>query len=153
MTKVDIIEYLTSLPNSLKTSFHNDKRLWLARILVGLVILWNLQAALMFIISPEIFAPGFQLAGVPGDATMRGFGILFLMWNVPYVVAFWHPRKYKVSLIEALVMQFLGLVGESFILLNLPVEFGILRGSIFRFVAFDAAGLLMLTGAFWLAKE
>jgi hypothetical protein len=153
MTKLDMSEYLKSLPNKLRMSLRKDKHLWIARILVGVVILWNLQAALMFIISPEIFAPGFQLAGVTGDAAVRGFGILFVMWNVPYAVAFWHPRKYKVSLIEALVMQFLGVVGESFILLNLPVEFGILRGSIIRFIIFDAAGLLALAGAFLILKE
>jgi hypothetical protein len=153
MSKLDISEHLKSLPNRVAKSFLNDKRLWLARILIALVILWNLQAALMFIISPETFAPGFQLAGVPGDAAVRGVGILFLMWNVPYAVAFWNPRKYKLSLSEALVMQSLGVVGESFIFFNLPVEFGILRGSILRFILFDAAGLLALASAFWLVKE
>jgi hypothetical protein len=153
MDKFDVDENLKSLTDKIRTGLQKDWQLWLARLLIALVITWNLQAALMFIISPGVFAPGFELAGLPGDAAVRGTGILFVMWNVPYLFAFWHPRRNRVSLIEILIMQLLGVVGESFIFLNLPVEFHILRGSILRFIAFDATGLLMLAGAFWLAKE
>ena len=80
-------------------------RLWLARALIFTVIAWNLQAAFVFLASPETFAPGFELGGIPGAAAVRGIAVLFVMWNVPYVVAAWHPRKHKLALKEALAQQ------------------------------------------------
>lgn len=127
-------------------------RLWLARILIGLVIAWNVQAALIFLISPGAFASGFELNGIPGAAAVRGIAVLFLMWNVPYIVACWHPRRHILSLMEALAMQSLGLIGETCILLTLSQEQTILQTSILRFIAFDAAGLIALIMAFWLVR-
>ena len=124
-------------------------RLWLSRILIAVVTAWNLQAALVFILWPERFAPGFELTGVPGAAAVRGTGILFLMWNVPYLVALWHPRKYRLALGLALAMQLIGLVGESMILFSLPDGYAQLRASITRFIAFDGSGLLLLLIAFF----
>jgi len=129
-----------------------DLRLWIARFLIALVTAWNLQAALVFILWPERFAPGFELPGVPGAAAVRGTGILFLMWNVPYLVALWHPRRYRLALGLALAMQFIGLVGESLMLATLPGGYTLLRASITRFVAFDASGLVLLAVAFWLSN-
>ena len=128
-------------------------RLWLTRGLIALVTAWNLQAALLFILWPERYAPGFELTGIPGTAAVRGTGILFLMWNVPYVVALWHPYKYKLALVMALVMQLIGLVGESVILFNLPDGHTLLRASIMRFITFDAIGLVLLLGAFWVSRQ
>jgi len=128
-------------------------RLWLARGLIGLVTAWNLQAALVFILWPGRFASGFELAGVPGAAAVRGTGILFLMWNVPYLVALWHPRRYRLALGMALAMQSIGLVGESLILATLPGGHVLLRASIIRFITFDGGGLLLLAGAFMLVRQ
>ncbi len=127
-------------------------RLWLARILIGLVIAWNLQAALAFFIEPGVFAPSFELNNLPGFTAMRGIAVLFVMWNVPYFVAAWHPSRYKLSLKEALIMQSLGLIGETGILITLPPGHAILHNAILRFIAFDAAGLAALILAFWLAR-
>ena len=132
---------------------HQDYALWLARGLVALVAAWNLQAALVFILWPERFAFGFELSGVPGDAAVRGTGILFVMWNVPYLLALWHPGKYRLALGMALVMQLIGLVGESLMLTALPQEHALLRTSIFRFIIFDGSGLLLLTVSFWLVQR
>jgi hypothetical protein len=129
-----------------------DVRLWAARFLIALVAAWNLQAALVFILWPERFAPGFELGGVPGATAVRGTGILFLMWNVPYLVGLWHPRKYCLALGMALAMQFISLVGESLILVTLPQGHTLLRASIIRFINFDGSGLLLLVLAFWLVK-
>jgi hypothetical protein len=41
-----------------------DFRLWAARILIGVVIAWNLQCALVFFLHPETFSPGFELTGI-----------------------------------------------------------------------------------------
>jgi hypothetical protein len=127
-------------------------RLWLARLLIFVVIAWNLQAALAFFLAPGAFAPGFALSGVPGEAAVRGIAVLFVMWNVPYLVAGWHPQRHKTSLKEALVMQFIGLAGETYIFATLGADFAILQASILRFMAFDAAGLALLVAAFWLAR-
>ena len=128
-------------------------RLWIARLLIGLVTAWNLQAAITFILWPDQYAPGFELTGVPGAAAIRGTGILFVMWNVPYLVALWHPHKYRLVLGLALVMQFIGLLGESSILFTLPNGHALLSVSILRFIAFDSSGLLLLGSAFWLVRD
>lgn len=75
---------------------------------------------------------------------LRGLGILFVMWNVPYAVAMWHPVRYRVSLYEALAMQTIGLVGESIIYYTLSPDHDVLRDSILRFITFDAVGLVLL---------
>jgi hypothetical protein len=82
----------------------------LARVLISLVILVNLQCAVLFLVGPVRYAPGFQLSGEVGGAVVRGFGVLFLMWNVPYFVALWHPVRHWISLLEAVAMQFIGLL-------------------------------------------
>ena len=128
-------------------------RLWVSRILIGIVTAWNLQAALVFILWPERFAPGFELTGEPGAVAVRGTGILFLMWNVPYLVALWHPVRYRLALSMALAMQLIGLVGESLLLLSLPNGYVLLRASILRFITFDGSGLLLLVMAFWLVRR
>ncbi len=129
------------------------RRLGIARFLIAAVIGWNLQVAYVFLLYPERFVSGFELSALPGEAAVRGMAILFFMWNVPYLVAFWNPRKYRISLIEAIAMQGIGLVGESFILSTLGVGHALLRTSIIRFIAFDGAGLIFLIGAFLLTNH
>jgi hypothetical protein len=129
------------------------RRIWFARILIAAVIAWNLQAAIVFLITPDVFSPGFELSGVPGAAAIRGIAVLFVMWNVPYIVACWHPQKHSLALKEALAMQTIGLLGESWIYLSLSAEHTLLQGSILRFISFDAAGLALLVVAFVLARQ
>jgi hypothetical protein len=119
-------------------------RLWAARILIGAVIVWNVQCAVAFLAAPGKYAPGFELAGPAGEAIVRGLGVLFLMWNVPYVVALLHPVRHRTSLYEAVAMQAIGLVGESLILWTLGAGHPIASSSILRFIAFDGAGLVLL---------
>jgi len=125
-------------------------RVWLARFLIIAVMLINVQCALIFLIAPSWFAPSYELNGEVGDAVIRAFGVLFLMWNVPYVVAAWNPRRHRVSLWQAIMMQAIGLIGETGILLSLSSSHLILRGSIFRFIVFDGAGLIALIVALFL---
>ena len=106
-----------------------------------------------FCFNPAVFAPGFELSGVPGEAAVRGFGALFVMWNIPYLVALWQPRRNRLSLSEALVMQSVGVVGESLILFSIPFAHVVLRSSLLRFILFDGAGVLLLFGAVWLARK
>lgn len=128
-------------------------RLNLARGLIGIVILFNLQAAVVFLFWPANYVPAFELEGAVGEAMLRGLGVLFIMWNVPYAVAMWNPLRYRISLYEALAMQTIGLVGETIILSRLPVVHNLARASISRFIAFDAVGLVLLIIAAWLTRK
>jgi len=126
-----------------KVNFH----LWATRLLIAVVVAWNLECALVFWLNPGVFAPGFELTGVPGAAAVQGFAVLFVMWNIPYLVAFWHPIRHRHSVWEALVMQTVGVIGESLILFSLPAGHAILHASLLRFILFDATGVLLLIGA------
>jgi hypothetical protein len=128
----------------------NSKPAWrpvAARLLIGTVAFFNLQCAGLFIIFPTAYSPSFELAGVPGRAMLQGLGLLFIMWNIPYLVALSDPIKRKISLTEATIMQTIGLVGESLLMITLPPGHDILRASVFRFILFDAAGLFLLCAA------
>lgn len=127
-------------------------RLWIGRILIGLVLFINLQSAIAFIWTPQAYAHGLELQGTVGNATMRGFGVLFLMWNVPYAVAVLNPHKYRISLYEAIAMQAIGLFGESILIWTLPSEHLVLRSSVRRFIVFDGAGLVLLLLSTWITR-
>ena len=128
-------------------------RLNLSRGLIGLVILWNLQAGLVFLLWPERYTAAFELQGDAGAAALRGIGVLFLMWNVPYLVALWHPVRHRISLYEALAMQTIGQLGESVMYLTLPAIQIVLRVALLRFIAFDALGLALLLIAVWITRQ
>jgi hypothetical protein len=119
----------------------------LTRILIGLVLLDNLQAAILFLVSPGAFTPGFELTGVVGNAVIQGIGLLFLMWCVPYFVAFLDPFRHKVALLESVIMQAIGLIGETVLLFLLPTGHATLNLTIQRFILFDGLGLLLLLAA------
>ena len=93
------------------------------------------------------------MTGAAGEAAVRGMGVLFLMWNVPYAVALWHPVRHRVSLYEAVAMQGIGVAGETLIWLSLPAAMVVARTSIGRFILFDAAGLALLALALLLSRR
>jgi hypothetical protein len=128
-------------------------RLWLARLLIGLVLFFNIQCAVLFLWKPEFFAPSFELAEAPGIALVRGLGLLFLMWNVPYAVAISNPQKRRISLYEAIAMQTIALVGETLIYLTLPATHPIPQQTLIRFIAFDGGGLAALLLAAWIVPR
>jgi hypothetical protein len=55
-----------------------------------------------------------------------------------------HPLRHFVSLIEAVIMQFIGVTGETLILLGLPGEHPLIEASVGRFILFDSAELVCL---------
>ena len=128
-------------------------RLWISRVLIGAVILWNVQCAIAFLAAPGTYAPGVELAGPAGEAMVRGLGVLFLMWNVPYVVALLHPVRHRTSLYEAVAMQTIGLAGESLILWSLGAGHPAVSSTVLRFIAFDGAGLMLLALAVWMTHR
>ncbi len=117
---------------------------WAARILIGLVLFFNVQCALLFLIFPDRFSPGFELQGAVGAGMVRALGILFLMWNVPYVVAAAQPVRWRISLYEAIAMQAIGLMGESLLLVTFPQDHAAIRETVIRFIVFDGTGLVFL---------
>ena len=126
----------------------------LSQLLVGVVFAWNVQCALAFLFKPAAFAPGFELTGAIGEAVLRSMGVLFLMWNVPYGVALWNPVRHRLAMFEALVMQTVSLMGESWVYATLPaVEHAVARQSLARFMAFDALGLAALVLATWISRK
>lgn len=123
-----------------------------ARIAVAVVFLLNVQCALQFVLWPAAFAGAYELSGVAGEAAVRGLGVAFLMWNTTYPAVIASPRRFRALYVVVLAQQVIGLAGESAILLGLPAGHDVLAASILRFVAFDAAGLVLMAAAFvWLA--
>lgn len=124
--------------------------LFLIRGMIIMVLFINVQCAIWFLINPTYYAPFYELVGIPGETAIQGFGILFLMWNVPYAIAAYQPIRYRISLFEAVLMQSIGVIGESIIFWGLPGGYPILEGAIKRFIIFDALGLLALIIASYL---
>jgi hypothetical protein len=131
----------------------SNNRLWLARALIGLVLFFNLQCALLFLWRPEDYVAGFGLSGAAGMGMLRALGLLFVMWNVPYVFACVHPIKYRISLIEAVIMQAIGLVGETIILISGNYQDALIQVTMKRFILFDGMGLAMLLLVFELSRS
>ena len=125
---------------------------WLARAAVALVFAWNVLCALQFIFQPVEYAQGSGLAGTPTDqAVISGLGVAFLMWNVTYPLVIAQPSKHRTLFAVVLAQQAIGLVGESAILARLFTQGAdslAVVGSIQRFIAFDAAGLVIMGIAF-----
>jgi hypothetical protein len=107
----------------------------------------------MFIIKPDAFTWGFELNGETGEAMIQGLGVLFLMWNIPYVFAVWNPIKFRISLYEAILMQTIGVFGESLILVSISGYHPIVQSTILRFIAFDAFGLFALIVSAWITRQ
>ncbi len=122
----------------------------IARLLIGLVTFFNLQCALYFLFRPADYAPGFELTGVPGSSIIQGMGLLFIMWNIPYLFALVNPLKYTISLVEAVIMQAVGVFGETILLMVLKGEHPLVKASVLRFIYFDGGGLVLLVIALFL---
>ncbi len=131
---------------------HISIRIWITRLLIGIVTAWNLQAAFAFIFTPSGFVRAYELSGTAGEAAIRGVGVLFLMWNVPYLFAVKDPIRYQLALTFALLMQFIGLSGETYIYFTLSADHAMLGNSILRFIVFDGVGLALLAMAYWIER-
>lgn len=98
-----------------------------SRVLIAIVLGMNLACAIDFIARPELYQTSYELSGEVGRVAVIGFGILFLMWQVPYFFALYHPGTQKISLFQAILMQTLGFFGESLLLQTIPMEHAVLR--------------------------
>jgi len=116
--------------------------LWLARLVVGIVFLFNVTCALAFVTQPDRYAPGFEVSGVPGRVLVRGIGILFLMWNATYPPVLVRPDRQRTLFAVILAQQAIGLAGETWMWATLPAGHAALWATGLRFIIFDAAGLV-----------
>jgi hypothetical protein len=126
--------------------------LWFARAALLAVLIANMTAAIPYVLRPADYAASYELTGVPGEVVVRGFGILYLMWAVPFIPALWHPARNRVAFVIVLAMQAIGLAGESLMLAGLPAGHAVLRASGLRFIAFDGAGLVILLTAYCVSR-
>jgi hypothetical protein len=126
-------------------------KVWICRILIGLVLVDNLQAAVLFMVAPNRFVASFDLAGPAGRIAIQSIGILFLMWCVPYFFATLHPIRYRISHIEACIMQVIAVLLDWLLLQSLPEELTFTPASLGRFILFDLTGLILLLFALWLS--
>ena len=127
----------------------------LSRILIAIPLFCNLLSAGQFILEPAASVSAFELQGVPGEVAVAGVGILFLMWNVPYLFALTNPVRNITSLLQACLMQAIGAIGESglYFAYQLKANFPILAASIERYIIFDSIGLILLLLAYWIASK
>ena len=95
---------------------------------------------------------GFGLEGTAGEQIVRALGLLFIMWNVPYAFALANPKKHRISLIEAVIMQAIGLIGETSILLVGGPYPSPIESTLKRFILFDGIGLVFLLIALWFGR-
>lgn len=123
-----------------------------AQVLIGVVLFLNLQAAVLFILNPAAYTAGFEVSGTAGEKIVQGMGILFLMWNVPYAFALVQPVRHRTSLIQAVIMQAIGVLGETVLRLTLLPGHPALETTAERFILFDAAGLIALLVAAWITR-
>jgi hypothetical protein len=126
---------------------------FIAQLLISIVLLFNITCAFQFLISPQFYNSGFGLFKESPTAIIRGYGILFLMWNIPYLFALANPIRFQVSLIEAIIMQSIGILGEGWIRVSLPQTAELSTNMITRFLYFDVFGLIALTSAWFIVKR
>jgi len=123
----------------------DDGRRWVARAALIAVLLANLSAAIPYVARPAEYVTAYELAGAPGEVMVRGLGILFLMWAVPFIPAILQPIRNRVAFTCVLAMQVIGLAGESLMMATLPPGHDTLSATGWRFIAFDGAGLVLLS--------
>lgn len=122
--------------------------IWIARVALGLVFFVNIQCALAFILQPQRYTGGFEVSGVPGEVIVQSFGILFLMWNATYPLVILSPHTRRSLFGVILAQQFIGLLGETWLLFKLPAGHPALYTTGLRFIIFDGLGLLIMGTSF-----
>ena len=130
-----------------------SRRIWGARTLIAAVFIANLSAALPFILNPERFTHGFEISGIPGEVSVRGLGVLFLMWNATYPPVIARPGRFRMLFSVMLVQQVIGLLGETLMWWSLPAGYATLQATGMRFILFDGIGLVLLFVAFFLSRK
>ena len=121
--------------------------------MVAAVFAVNVQCALEFILWPQNYVGAYQIEGPSAMAMVQTVGICFLMWNATYPPVIAQPRRQRMLFGVVISQQLIGLIGESLLLTTLGPDLSILASSVVRFIAFDAAGLVLLVSAFALTAR
>lgn len=121
---------------------------WFARLAVATVFALNVSCALLFILRPQDYAGGFEVGGVAGEAIVRGYGVLFLMWNATYPPVIWQPGRQRALFLVVLLQQAIGVAGESWMWFMLPPGHAALSATGQRFILFDGGGLILMAAAY-----
>lgn len=137
-----------TLPKAVSKS--SKQALWCTRVVFGLVFIINVQCALQFVFTPDVYVGAYELEGIAGTIALQGMGIAFLMWNATYPFFIAAPIKWRIVGIIILFQQAIGLIGESLLLACLPSGHEILASSIQRFIFFDGIGLLAMAAAYFI---
>ena len=143
-----MIAYMTS-----QKRWTSHGKVWGTRALILSVFIANLSAAIPFILQPERFAAGFEMSGIAGEVSVRGMGILFLMWNATFPPVILRPDRYRVLFSVMLAQQIIGLLGETLMCASLPAGHATLQATGMRFILFDGIGLALLISAFLLSRK
>jgi hypothetical protein len=125
---------------------------WVARALVAVVFAVNVQCALQFAVRPAAYAPAYQVEGPGALVFVQTVGILFLMWNVAYLPVIANPSRHRACFAVIVAQQAIGLTGESLVRAQMDANLSMLSASVARFIAFDAAGLVLLAAAFLISR-
>jgi hypothetical protein len=125
---------------------------WFTRLAVGFSFTGNISCALVYLLQPEKYAPGFEVSGVAGNTIIQGFGILFLMWNVTYPLVILQPNAQKTLFLIILIQQAIGMIGETWLWFELPAGHTALAATGLRFILFDGFGLLLMGIAYGLLR-
>jgi len=127
-----------------------DRWLLLSRIIVAVVMTWNLSAAIPFVLHPESYTASFgvQGGGIGGMVLVRGLGVAFLMWQIPYLPVIWHPGRHRTCFLCVLGMQLVGLLGETLMMVNFPPGYLAVKATGWRFILFDGSGLILMGTAY-----
>jgi hypothetical protein len=83
------------------------------------------MSEVVFLFWPTNYLLSIELVGAVGEAMLRGLGVLFIMWNVPYSVAMWHPIHRTIPHFEAPELLSPSHFGKAIILAKLTdtIEF------------------------------
>lgn len=127
--------------------------IWLARLIISVVFLVNINAAVGYVLKPESYVTSFEVEGVPGRVIVQGIGILFLMWNVTYPLVILQPSRNLTLFSIVLVQQAIGLLGESWIWFSLPEGHEALRQTGLRFILFDGGGLIAMLAIYLILRR
>jgi hypothetical protein len=125
---------------------------WFIRLTVGFVFIVNVECAMAFILHPEKYTAGFEVSGEVGNVIVQSIGILFLMWNATYPLVIFRPQSHTTLLLVILCQQAIGVIGETWLWLELPDGHTALAATGLRFIMFDSFGLLLMGLAFGLMK-
>lgn len=112
-----------------------------------------MTCALFFILEPEAYSAAFEITGVPGKVIVQAFGILFVMWNVTYPPVLARPYAQSNLFVIILIQQAIGLVGETWLWLELPSGHSALHATGLRFIVFDGIGFLLMIVAYWVLRS